>query len=465
MKPLVYAATRKARRLWMLCCMAGFNAFFSGPATAQTTVFPMPTAGCPMAHCDARMSDLVGTRVPASVAWTRTDTLAGAGGGLGCVSNLGRVACTYRSDPLAQSNLIVYDADGNRVWQDNGQLGSTAWLSAPIIGSDGSVIAADRNWVLRVDPDTDTVLWKSAKPDNGDPISPVLVGTDNSMVFVATSSNDTGGTPEVSVWDVTTGVMLARKALVDAATGRVYVTRNTVATKGNRAYVLTAAASDTTDGRLYAIDVCNAASCGVRGSLTVRWFYAFRGPSGSSPLRIGDVLYFDGRPSSSSATFMAVHDRGSFARRLWMRTFTGYFGVSAAQDPRGGLWTRLHGTGTPMRLNADTGATEQEVNFAAVLGLAGYVSHSVMSVSSTAAGAVALTVGVNKPMPNTQPSYVAALDVSSSPGGRLLWLRQVDSSALANTATGQFPIVVNAAGARRVVFTGTRSSTFFAGEP
>ena len=40
-------------------------------------------------------------------------------------------------------------------------LGWQAWMSAPIIGTDGSFIAADQYWVLRAQPATNTLLWRT----------------------------------------------------------------------------------------------------------------------------------------------------------------------------------------------------------------------------------------------------------------------------------------------------------------
>jgi outer membrane protein assembly factor BamB len=276
--------------------------------------------------------------------------------------------------------------------------GVNAWFSAPFIGTDGTVVAADDHRVMRVDPATDTVLWKSAKLDSGIPISPAPIGSDLSMVLVATNTNAAGGTAEVSVWDVTTGVLLSHQPIRDPDIGRVYVARNTAAVRGNRAYVPTAADLDPADGRLYAIDVCNASDCGGRGTQSVSWHYDFKGPSGPNPLLIGNVLYFDGRPTRGTGSFMAVADRGVSAKRLWVKLFPSAFGVSAAQDPRGGFWVHSwNGSELLMRLNADTGEIDQQVVVSTAFGLPpGYVAQSAATVGASAAGAVVLTIGAHR---------------------------------------------------------------------
>ena len=112
------------------------------PVIAQEPAFVLPASGCPMAHCDARMSDAVQATSPTVARRISIDRSSpGSKGGLGCVSNGSLVACTSGSTRSTLSNLIVYNADGVRLWEDGGILGSTAWLSAPMISTDGHVIA------------------------------------------------------------------------------------------------------------------------------------------------------------------------------------------------------------------------------------------------------------------------------------------------------------------------------------
>ena len=223
------------------------------------------------------------------------DPVPVGGGGLGCVSNLQRAACAFRGDPTRQSNLVVYDREGQRLWEDGGQLGWQAWFSAPIIGTDGTVIAADDLWLMRVHPASNTVLWKSAKPDPGTPISPVVLGS-GEMILLATKDNTSGGEPAMSVWDSTTGALLAHMPIRDPLSGHLYITRNTPVVNGHRAYVVASRIDDETDGRLYAVDVCDGVACAPRGTMSLSWFYAFKGPSGASPLRIGSTIFSMGDP-------------------------------------------------------------------------------------------------------------------------------------------------------------------------
>lgn len=437
-------------------------------AAVGAGAFPLAGAGCPMAHCDPRMSDLVDSTAPSSAALVRVDTTTPpAVGGLGCVSNTRLVACTGGGDPAVSSNLVVYDADGNRLWDDGGILGTSAWKSAAIIGDNDLVIAADQNTVLMADPRTATVLWQSTKPDSAPPISPVLAGSDLDMVLVASGAGNTGSTPQVSVWDAANGAMLDHMTLVDPVTQQVYSTFNTPAVAGNRAYVLASVIANGTKGRLFALDICDSSACGGRGKLSVAWTYDFRGPSGASPLLIGSRLFFDGRAKSGAGIFMAVDDMGTAPSVAWQIQAPSTFAASAAQDPRGGLWVYPWQTGKLLRLNPRTGAVLQTVDTSTVLGESpGYYPVTAVSVSSSDSGAVVLTFGARAASPGSAtPPYVAAVDVSSAGAGSLLWKFKFARSTAANVPTGQSPIVIGSTGARRVVVRGANGSTYFIGEP
>lgn len=443
----------------------GLQVMSSAPSAAPIL---LPAAGCPMAHCDSRMSDLVAQVSPSVAQTVRIDRNgAGAIGGLGCVSNTRFVACTGGADPARKSNLVAYDADGNRVWEDGGLLGATAWFGAAIIDADDQVIAADQSLLLRVDLRAGKIVWKSAKPDTGTPISPVPVGSDASMILLATKSDNGLGTPELSVWDAGTGALLWHEPIADPVTGAIYQTANTPAVRGNRAYVLAAGVGNSSDGRLYAIEICESDSCGGRGRPRIAWFYPFQGPSGASPLLIGQRIFFDGQRGKTTGLFYGVDDLGMAPSQAWMRKYAGRFGFSAAQDPRGGLWISPWQSGTLLRVHESNGSTMQTISVGSVLALdPSYSAVTAVSVSESPSGAVVLTTGVQTKSPSIGIGpHVAAMDVSTQPGGREVWKYKVSANTATNAATGQYPIVTNASGARRVVFRGTKSSTFFIGEP
>jgi hypothetical protein len=439
------------------------------PAAAQVAPFTLPRSGCPMAHCDARMSDQVRTLVPSVGHLVRRDPARSGGDnfGLGCSSNQHLVACSLRGDPAEHPNLVVFDGDGRRIWDDGGRLGEEAWMSIPLVGKDDTVIAADRHQVLRAEPLTGRILWISSKPDPGHPISPIPAGTDDSLLFIATAPSGEGEAA-MSVWDHATGALLSYMPLVDVTTGQRYVTRNTPAARGNRVYVLAESETDPTDGRLVAIDLCNSVECGGRGRMVIRWSYSFKGPSGSSPLVVGTRIYFDGRPTQGKGRVHALVDQGVRARLLWQRDFSSILIFSATHDPRGGLWVApATAAQTLLRLNADTGQTDQQVMLSEVLALEpGYSANSVLSIYESAERQPVLMVAVGRPDAPTFPDHLAAIDVGTKPSGVRVWSLPLRADGRPYSAAWrQLPVVVNAAGARRIVFPGFRSGVYFIGEP
>ena len=182
---------------------------------------------------------------------------------------------------------------------------------------------------------------------------------------------------------------------------------------------------------------------------------------------IGKHIFFDGLRGKNNGLFYGVDDLGSAPSQAWVRKFKGRFGFSAAQDPRGGLWVSPWKSGKFLRLRERNGGTVQTIVFADLLGLdPAYSPVTAVSMSQTAAGAVVLTTGIQTPSKSIGIGpQVVAIDVSSQPAGTALWRYTVTGNGGRNAATGQYPIVTNAAGARRIVFRGTLSSTFFVGEP
>jgi hypothetical protein len=88
-----------------------------------------------------------------------------------------------------------------------------------------------------------------------------------------------------------------------------------------------------------------------------------------------------------------------------------------------------------------------------------------MTLARSDSDAVLLIFGAQPGGTSTLPTYVAAVDVGTTATGTLLWRRVVGANKDANSAGGQFPIVVSPSGARRIVFEGSKRSAYFVGEP
>jgi hypothetical protein len=408
-----------------------------------------------MAHCDSHMSDLTRLVGPAAGSVAKYDALSpGANAGLGCSSNLNTVACTFASS--SPPNLVVYGNNGERLFEDAaGLLNSNAGKSAPIVFLDGTVLAADNTRLILFNADG-TVKWNSAKIDTGSPISPVLVGTD--MVLTATN-----GAGTLSTWDLNDGRLLGTFVVNRSGICDAYQTLNTPAVNGSRAYVVMNCGTDTTMGLLVAIDI-DTSSTSVRGKMTQIWFYEITGPSGSSPLFDNGQIYLDQRDPSDSSKgfFMAIKDLGSSPQLLWNVHFGSKFVASAAKDPRGGLWVFPALYPDLYRLNAADGTVLQQIPIHPLPGTVGpYSPCSALTVSYTSAKAVVLTFGTRSKV-SGEPAAVMSIDVTNA---RLLWQTEVTFNGDGNHAFGQFPIVRSSGGAPWIAFAGSKSGTFFIGQP
>jgi hypothetical protein len=179
----------------------------------------------------------------------------------------------------------------------------------------------------------------------------------------------------------------------------------------------------------------------------------------------GNRLFFDGLKGRSSGLFYAVDDQGGSPSQAWVRRFKGRFGFSAALDPRGGLWVSPWQSGKLLRLAERNGRTLQTVDVAPVLALpAGISPVTAVSVLSDAGGSSTLVFGAQT-QNAADGAFVAAVDVASSANGFGVWVYRVSENAIRKAPTGQFPVVINGNGARRIVFRGTTGDTFFIGEP
>jgi CBS domain-containing protein len=371
----------------------------------------------------------------------------GSGYGLGCASNLQVVACTYHNRNSA--NLVVYGSDGHTIFTSGALLNNTAWTSAPIVDASGGVIAADNTYLVRYAPDG-RILWQAALP-GGIPISPVL--TANGFVLVATD----GG--PISAYSLSTGTLLGMLTVTDAV-GRVYLTKNTPAINGNRAYISMAARSNSSYGRFVAIDVdpSNAAA-----PLSLKWAFPFGGPSGASPLFIGNMIYFDGAHLTSSGTagpyMFGLQDLGNTCSLIWETLMPSAIKANAAQDPRGGLWVFGAGSSVLLRLSATSGAVLQSVDVNALLNRPFSVKpSSALSIVRGPNGETMMLAGASSASGSGNPSFAVALNLDSS---KLVWAVQL---ANGDMATCQFPIVVNSQGAPIVVFPGVDSGAYFIGD-
>ena len=417
------------------------------------TLPQLPLSGCPMAHCDPHLNDAVGLTAPPTGQSIQIDTLSGGAGiGLGCSSNGTIFACSFGS--VGGSNLIVYDADGNRIYAaPPALLNQNARKSAPIVFTDGMVLAADNLHLLLINPQTATVQWMTTKPDTSSTISPVLVG--GSIVLLATQ-----GLGAISTYDLATGALLSTFYISSPLCGN-FDTENTPAVNLQRVYIVSACIADLSQGGLAAVDV--VANGPTRGVMSQAWLYQFVGPSGASPLFTNGTVFFDGLASAGSAqgTFMAVHDTLNGPILLWQQTFGSHFAANAGQDPRGGIWIFPTGQPNLYRLSNTSGSFLQTFAVPVPAGQTGpYLPSSAVSLSKAANNDIILTFG-GVSSTHTGPAIVATEDIST---GTNAWYYEIGGPA-GNMTAAQFPIATDAAGLTRIAFPGSLAGTYFVGQP
>ncbi len=424
------------------------------PAQTLIPFVPAPS-GCAMAHCDDQMNDLVRMAPPTSsgVAIISHDTASpGKGLGLGCSSNGILAACTYNNP--AGDNLVFYTADGARIWSSGSLLDQNTWASAPLINASGDVIATDDVHIVRLNS-SGTVLWSTPLPVVAIPISPVT-NASGSILFGTKNG-------PVSAFDSTTGNLVGSIYVQNATGGSNYFdTINTPCVRGNRFYLSMQLTNDPANtGALVAIDLNTG---NTANPLTVAWMFLFGGPSGASPLCVGNTLYFDGASvlpgQPPNPQIFAVQDEGLSSKLLWNVTVPDPVPANMALDPRGGFWSLFTGYSGVNRYNGQTGAVIQSLNVTNLVGdpTPNY-PYSAITMAGTAADPVMLLGTVSK---NGLSSYVIAIDL---PTNALLWKVNIDPSQGADSAPSQFPIVLDPSGNPVVVFAGRFSGAYFAAAP
>lgn len=415
--------------------------------------FELADKGCSMAHCDVWMSDNPNMLVPTSpdtqILWH--DTIpAGSNRGLGCSSNGTLAACTYQD--TTGDTLVVYDATGNRIWTSGDHLGDYTWTSAAMIDDSGGIIAVDSENLVRFNPDG-TVKWKTPTP-GGVPISPVI--TYSGVVVVATQSGP------LSAYETVSGTLLGELYLKESVEDTVYYdTLNTPCVAGNRVYVSTEKNDcDDHTARLWAVDIDPGNPEQV---FQEKWFFEFGGPSGASPLIVGDMLYFDGdriHPGDDENPHLfAVQDNGESCSLKWIYSMRSPIKASVSNDPRGGVWAFGSGQQWMIRLNQETGELMNMLDMDILVDEPGlYKASAVLTIAGDLANPVMITSAGT--VAQGKPSYVLAIDLNTE---EVLWKIRLSDDWMEESTHAQFSILEDTEGVPAVVFPGTNSGAYGVG--
>ncbi|MEW6737608.1 MAG: hypothetical protein AB1489_40375 [Acidobacteriota bacterium] len=424
------------------------------------TSFTLPSLGCPMAHCDPRMSDrnlITAPAGPVNLRW-RDMNIGGALTGLGCASNGSTVVCALTDTapgggaPYPGPYIIAFDGDGNRRWDSGNIINSNAWTSAPMLDNQGGAIVTDDTKIVRFDT-KGNVLWNSPTP-GGLPISPTI--TNNGAIVLATKASDGATQAPVSAYNPATGELLGILNITDK--GGFYETLNTPGGRNNRVYIstqrrlLNGDVDPSNTGQLFAVEI-DVTNPNPTQRLQVKWSFEYRSPSGASPLVINDVIYFDGAgltPGTAPTTpyFFAVRDTGNAPVLVWARPLNSKVPASAAQDPRGGLWVIQLNYPYLLRLHETNGSILQVLNIDQIVNEPGsYIPSSAMSITGTNSHPVMIVSAIASFIPDSP--RILAIDLTSVLRP-LRWKYPLD-------CFGQYPVLKAADGSTVVVFATVRN--------
>ena len=156
----------------------------------------------------------------------------------------------------------------------------------------------------------------------------------------------------VTVYNGATGALVGSVFLYQTGdNGPFYSTSNTACVNNgsypNRLYLLSALASDHSQGALWALDIDPT---NLANPIRPAWNVTFRGPSGASPLCVGNQVYFDGAGVTPGddvgTTVFGVQDNGSsgsFLFHVSLGPNAENITCNFALDPRpeGGFWYQI----------------------------------------------------------------------------------------------------------------------------
>jgi hypothetical protein len=182
----------------------------------------------------------------------------------------------------------------------------------------------------------------------------------------------------IAVYDGVTGALAGTTYLYASGTsGPYFQTINTPCvnngTHPNRVYVSSNMLNNTSQGMLWALDIDPA---NPANPVSPVWSIPFDGPSGASPLCVGDNVYFDGagyQPGDNAGTtIFGVQDNGSTPTVLFHISLgpnKGPVSCNFALDPRpaGGFWHQLIKDPNIYHRDPQTGKVIESINVSNLL--------------------------------------------------------------------------------------------------
>lgn len=276
----------------------------------------------------------------------------------------------------------------------------------------------------------------------------------------------------VAVYNGTTGALVGSMYLYASGnSGPYYLTANTPCVNNgsypNRVYVSMNLSSNSSLAALWALDI-NPTS--PTNPITPAWSYAFQGPSGASPLCVGNNIYFDGRGAAggpAGTTIFGLTDTGTAPQVVFTQYLgakTGIITSNFALDPRpvGGFWHEIQGNPSIFHRDFSTGAVIESINVGALLQANGappgnYWPSGVFTTYGTTSYPY-LLMGTQAML---TASYFAMVDLTQ---GTLVWALPIDpgnSPFNSDSAEGMSAMAVDAGGRSVIAIADRYSGAFF----
>ena len=303
---------------------------------------------------------------------------------------------------------------------------------------------------------------------SGGQISNVIVTSQGSNCYIAPDVIITGDGADaqanaqlvapapVAVYNGTTGALVGSLFLYNSgASGPYYETINVPcvnnASYPNRVYVSTNLSTNQNAGALWALDIDPT---NLTNPITAAWSVPFGGPSGASPLCMGNSVYFDGAGfvpgDNAGTTIFGVRDHGAFATILFHDSLgagTEPVTCNFAMDPRaaGGFWHEIQYDPNIYHRDGITGNIIETIDTSSLLAAAGAIpaTYWMSGVFNTAGTADHPYMILPESDVNHAASYLTMVDITND---SLVWalpLYPGNSPFYSDSFEGAAAIVMN----------------------
>ena len=378
------------------------------------------------------------------------------------------------------NGAIVVGTAGRQVtqcWEDNCTLsfnvnaGGSGYTSASVILSGGYCQGAAATATVSNGAVT-SVTATSQGPDCDTAPGVIISGNGHGAQVSAVLS----AAAPVAVYSGTTGALVGSQFLYQSGTsGPYYVTLNTAcvnnASYPNRVYFSTNLSSDKSQGALWAVDIDPT---NLTSPISPAWSFTFHGPSGASPLCVGNNIYFDGAgvtPGDNvGTTIFGLTDNGSAPATLFhvsLGASSQNITCNFALDPRpeGGFWHQVRYDPNIYHRSFTDGSLIETVNVSNML-----IANGAPQSTYWQAGVFTTYGSSTNPyliLPEAaypgSGGYVAMLGLSTTSSPQLVWAIPLAGNDFTryDTPGGDAVLVTNSAGNPVLVTAGKQTGAYF----